>query len=92
MQRVLAARSSNPIATGDGRCEQKNTERMDAKDEKKTATDGTRGPMRKRAVPTAGEKRAVPTAGEKEQEQCQLQAGFQREISRRTSAYRTANT
>ena len=73
MQRVLAARSSNPIATGDGRCAQKNTERMDVK-EKKTDRDGTRGPMKKRAVPTAGENKSSA------------------EISRRTSACRTANT
>ena len=72
MQRVLGARNSNPIATSDGRCEQKNTERTDVKD-KKTAGDGTRGPMKKRAVPTTGKNKSSANSRQ-EQEQCQQQA------------------
>ena len=63
LQRVLLARNSNPIAAGDGRKreqsinqpggEQMNADQMDVMDEK-TARDGTQGPMKGRAVPTAG--------------------------------------
>ena len=39
---------------------------MDGREgQRETARDGTQGPMKKRAVPTAGKKRAVPTAGKK---------------------------